>query len=58
MELLQESFLAFFAAVGIAWAAWTLADLLVFSRYSRRERCIVLIPAARSAAALEEAKAP
>ena len=37
MELLQESLLAFFAAVGIAWTAWTAAEALFLSRWERRE---------------------
>lgn len=53
MELLQESLLAFFAAVGIAWTVWTAAEALFLSRWERREPVVALVPARRDAPALE-----
>lgn len=53
MELFEQSVVAFFAAVGIAWAAWSLAEALFLSRREKLERCLVLIPAAQDAPALE-----
>ena len=53
MELLQESLLAFFAAVGIAWTVWTAAEALFLSRRERREPVVALVPARRDAPALE-----
>ena len=53
MELLQESLLAFFAAVGIAWTGWTAAEALFLSRGERREPVVALVPARRDAPALE-----
>ena len=52
MELLQESLLAFFAAVGIAWTAWTAAEALFLSRWERREPVVALVPARRDAPAV------
>ena len=54
MELLQESLLAFFAAVGIAWTAWTAAEALFLSRWERREPVVALVPARRDAPALPD----
>ena len=53
MELFEQSVVAFFAAVGIAWAAWSIAEALFLSKREKLERCLVLIPAARDASALE-----
>ena len=53
MELLQESLLAFFAAVGIAWTVWTVIEGLFLSRRERRELVVALVPARRDAPALE-----
>ena len=53
MELLQESLLAFFAAVGIAWTVWTAAEALFLSRRGRRGPVVALVPARRDAPALE-----
>ena len=46
MELFEQSVVAFFAAVGIAWAAWSIAEALFLSKREKLERCLVLIPAA------------
>ena len=53
MELFEQSVVAFFAAVGIAWAAWSIAEALFLSKREKLERGLVLIPAARDASALE-----
>ena len=52
-ELLQQSFLALFAAIGIAWAVWTVVEALFLSRREPLERCLVLVPVTRDAPALE-----
>ena len=44
MELFEQSVVAFFAAVGIAWAAWSIAEALFLSKRENLERCLVLIP--------------
>ncbi len=54
MEVLQQGLVAFFAAVGIAWAVWTAAGAIFLSKQERLEPCVVLIPAAGDAPALEE----
>ena len=53
MELLQQSMIAFFAAVGLAAAVWTAAEGVFLSRREKLERMVVLIPAAGDAPALE-----
>ncbi len=53
MELLLESITAFFAAVGITWFVWTAAQKLLFTPRRMLEKCIVVIPAAQDAPALE-----
>ena len=57
MELFEQSVVAFFAAVGIAWAAWSIAEALFLSKREKLERCLVLIPAARTVARLSWASA-
>lgn len=53
MELFQEGIVAFFAAVGIAWAVWTAAQALFLSKRECLEPCVVLIAAKGSAPMLE-----
>ena len=53
MEVLQQGLLAFFAAVGIAWVVWTAAGAIFLSKKEKLEKCVVLIPAAKDAPALE-----
>ena len=37
MELFEQSVVAFFAAVGIAWAAWSIAEALFLSKREKLE---------------------
>ena len=53
MEVLQQSLLAFFAAVGIAWAVWTAAEAIFLSKREKLEKCVVLVPVIKDAPALE-----
>lgn len=54
MELIEDGFLAFFSALGIAWLIWSAARLLFLRRIEHRERCVALIAASGDAPALEE----
>ncbi len=53
MELLQESVIAFFAAVGLAAAVWTAAEGILLSRRDKLEHFVALVPVAGDAPALE-----
>lgn len=53
MELLQQSVIAFFAAVGVAAAVWALAEGIFLSRCEKLEKFVALVPVAKSAPALE-----
>lgn len=53
MELLEQSLLAFFAAVGIAWTVWTVAGALFLSKREKLETVVALVPVAQDAPALE-----
>ena len=53
MELLQQGVIAFFAAIGVAAAAWTLAEGLILSRHEKLEQVVVLVPVTQSAPARE-----
>ena len=52
-EILVQGTVAFFAAVGIAWSVWTAAGELFSAAGEPLEPFVALIPATRSARALE-----
>lgn len=54
MELLQQAFLAFFAATGIAVLLWNILRRLLFTPKEAIEKHVVLIPKEQDAPVLEK----